>query len=280
MVEATLQPAFMGEWTFFNGTTPPPANAQLRLNNGGQNKATSIFVNNISFNGVDASAWLMEMTNGYVIRLQDKVDPTKWQNYAIVGPPVANSGYVELKTSWLTGGTNLAQQAVILSVVSSAIRPVGQSMTAQTGSTIVSLPKLIPISGGQLTAAIGTPALRFSQKFEVNGVEMEARSASVDITGHVLVNSAFPFDNPAGFSPGMTLRQYYASQAIIGFITSSPAANLIGGDLAAYCFKVADSMIRHEAKEATGQKFPPLVGSTVPTLPPSQVAPEPAATKQ
>ena len=55
----TMLPAFMGEWEFVNTTTPPPANAQLRLNNGGQDKATLLWVNNISFNGIDASAWLM-----------------------------------------------------------------------------------------------------------------------------------------------------------------------------------------------------------------------------
>lgn len=267
--------AFMGEWTFINVTTPPPANAQLRLNDGGQNKATAIYVSNITFNGIDASAWLMEMTPGYVIRIQDKIDPTKWQSYSITGAPVANAGYVELKTNWLAGGTNLAQTAVILSVVSSVVRPTGMAVTVGIGAVAAASHIRVNVDGLQMQAHVGSPLIRLGSRVEVTGEELRIVHGVPAIAGHVhLPSQAFPSDTPIGFSAGMTLRQYYAAQAMMGFISAGqPAANLVGR-LAQYSFQVADSMIAYEQKEAAGIVAPPVGGDRdARAVPPVAVAP-------
>ena len=237
----TQRPAFMGEWTFNNTTTPPPATSQLRLNDGGQNKATAIFVNNISFNGVNAASWLMEMIPGCSIRIQDKVDATKWQSYAITGEPVANTGYVELKTTWLAGGPNVASgQNIMLSFIAVAVRVTSNAMTVHGGSPVASIP---------VRVAVQSPGV------------MQVSPGMVNAAGLIqLPGQAFPSNTPAGFSPGMTLRQYYAAQAMMGFISATPPAGNLVGRLSEFAFTVADSMIAYEVREAEGYR-PPLVGT-------------------
>jgi len=73
-------------------------------------------------------------------------------------------------------------------------------------------------------------------------------------TAEVLASPyAFPSSTAFGVTMGLTIRQHYASQAMVGFIANqSPAANLLGGKLAEYCFKAADSMIAFERGEKAG----------------------------
>ena len=64
---------------------------------------------------------------------------------------------------------------------------------------------------------------------------------------------AYPSTTALGVSLGLTIRQHYASQALIGFLSAGgPVANLIGGKGIEYCFKVADNMIAFEKAEKAG----------------------------
>ena len=50
--------------------------------------------------------------------------------------------------------------------------------------------------------------------------------------------------------PAMTLRQYYAAQALTGLLSNAVLANLQGR--AELCFQIADSMIAFEQAQAAG----------------------------
>jgi len=262
------QPSFMGEWTYNSANTAPPATAQLRLNTSSQANATSIYVHNITFNGIDASTWLMEMIPGYVIRLEEKGLPARWHTFTISGNPIQQSGYVELKVTWLAGGQNLTT-SVMVSVVSSVVRVTGNAAQASVGtasvSAIIRKDALAPVTGMAAVASTGNVSVLAKQNVSipVTAPVMKADSGSVDIVGHIyLPGMAYPSDTPVGFSPGMTLRQFYAGQAIMGFISASnvPASNLMGGKLAEYAFKLADSLIAYEKGEATGKPPTTIVG--------------------
>ena len=245
-----MQPAYMGEWTFINTVTPPPANTQLRLNNGGQDKATRIYVSNITVNGINATDFLMGLIPGCSVRLVTKGDATKWQSYAISGEPIQQSGYVELTVTWLAGGTNLAQAAVMFTPIAMMVRATGSAVTTQIGSATTSIRVSIPVASTDMVASVG----------------------EVGVVGDILLSGqAFPSVTPMGFSPGMTLRQWYAGQAMLGFASNSVIANLIG-KVSAYAFKVADSMIEYEAmmKGPPAITLPPVGTIPPPPTPPSQ----------
>ena len=152
---------------------------------------------------------------------------------------------MELPIVWLAGGESLTAN-VILSIVSSVTRLAGNAAMIQLGSPVASIAVSIPVASTDMVASVG----------------------EVDIVGDILLSGqAFPSVTPMGFSPGMTLRQWYAGQAMLGFASNSVIANLIG-KVSAYAFKVADSMIEYEAM----MKGPPAI-----TLPPVGTIPSPPA---
>jgi hypothetical protein len=214
--------ALAGEWQFIDTLVPPPANGQIRLNQTVQSTATLIWVSRNTATGVDASAALTGILPGQHIRLENKNDPSKWQNYTVTGPANAFLSHVEYPVAWVDGGGAVPQQRTFLHALPS-------------GATSVPV-DIMPL--------------------------MAANVGSVEVIGHILREDlVFPSDGPHGFAPGLTKRQWYAGQAMVGFISAAPAnAPLMGGRLAEYSFKVADSMLALEAAEEAG-KTPPLVGS-------------------
>ena len=150
----------------------------------------------------------------------------------------------------------------------------GQSMTVSTDTVTIIEGKRVYATGLQARVDLGDPErIDLSANIEVVGPGMVVDAGYPIVTGHVVVDEfAFPFDNPVGISGGLTKRQFYASQALIGFISNSIAANLIG-NVAAYCFKVADSMVAEEEKGIpTPAVSAPIVPGIDQAIPP-QVAP-------
>lgn len=60
--------------------------------------------------------------------------------------------------------------------------------------------------------------------------------------------SAFPviYGDGAGFSEGMTLRDYFAGQALAGLVGSAAVAN--GEDVADVAYQLADAMLQERKK--------------------------------
>ena len=57
---------------------------------------------------------------------------------------------------------------------------------------------------------------------------------------------AFPLKN---FSPGMTLRDYFAAQAMQGYITGD--YDVYPGEIAERAYEIADAMFKEHAREAS-----------------------------
>lgn len=152
-----------------------------------------------------------------------------------------------------------------------SVFPTGVGATASVGVGIVAIGHLVFSPGAQAFAGAVTVVAKQSTSVNVTSpIAMQTAVGNVDITGHVfLPDQAFPSDTHAGFSVGMTLRQFYAAHAMQGFISNSVAANLIG-KIAPYCFKVADSLLEYEANEKD-------VPQIVPTLTPTQALPPQSA---
>jgi len=211
------QMALIGEWQFINTLTAPPASGQLRLNQTIQKNATLMWVHKTSATGLNATAQLAEVKEFDELRIQDKDEPDKWHVYAVNGTPVSATSHMQFPVAWVRGGLDVPQQRLTFEV----LPPVNQIVVLE------------PLPG------------------------LAAHTAHVEVKGQLVTfDYAFPFLGPNVTSPGMTIRQFYAGQALMGFIASqAPAANLIG-KVAPYCFTVADSLLEFERKESEGIKVP------------------------
>jgi hypothetical protein len=215
--------AIIGIWRFDTATAAPPASGQIRLDQATQPSATRIWVNKTTVTSDDANASLSAVREGERLRLQDEDEPTKWQSYTVSGPPVVATNHFEFPVTWITGQNTLPAQRITLDVLPPA--------HVQA-----------PVSGLRLSVSMG----------------------QVDVRGYVQQpDYAFAFDLPMGYSPGLTKRQYYAGQALVGFIAAAPPASNLIGTVAGYCFRVADSMIQFEIDEAAGKR-PPQAGTAGP----------------
>jgi hypothetical protein len=56
----------------------------------------------------------------------------------------------------------------------------------------------------------------------------------------------FPDDKNANEEQGMTLRQYYAGQVLIGIMANTNSTAVTSDTIAAWCFQMADAMLKAE----------------------------------
>lgn len=286
----------LGEWNFVTTTTAPPSTGQMRLDSMTPASATKVWVSKTDATNADASAALAALKLNYRITLQNKGDTTKALTYRISGAPVDQGAYMEYPAAWLTGDptlpngqrTNLINTSIPVSVpvTSPALQAksgtvataqgVGVSVVVKspalamsTGTPTFSLGVAQEVTGIELAMSVGTPTFKLDCRFPVTGQVLQAQAGSVNITGRIYIpGQAFPSDTPMGYSGGMTLRQWYVGQAMMGLISYlGPTANLVGR-LADISFRVADSMLEFEKKEQAGVIRPP-VPARPPPFPPS-----------
>jgi hypothetical protein len=76
-------------------------------------------------------------------------------------------------------------------------------------------------------------------------------------TAEVLASPyVYPSTTAFGISLGLTIRQFYAGQAMTGFIASNALASNLVGRLPDYAFRVADSMIEYERQNPAHKPQP------------------------
>jgi hypothetical protein len=209
-----------GEWQFINTITAPPASGQMRLNHATQTSATKMWVSKTPATSGDASAALAAILKGMEVTIKNKADPTKTQVYTVSNTPVDATGYFEYPVVWTRGNGPIPEQRTLISAV---------TVTASVAVEVA------PMKALKACTPVHT-----------------------DVSGQLITfDFAYPFEGLHLMSPGMTLRQYYAAQAMLGFIAGSnvPASNLVG-KVAAFAFTAADSMIAFEAKERAGYLMP------------------------
>jgi hypothetical protein len=299
-----------GEWNYIGTIAVPPSTGQVRLDAASQTAATHVWINKTTAMSTDASAVLAAIVKGQDLSIYNKSDPTKGQVYTVTGNPVDGGTYFDYPVVWKSSATNGAfpAQRTIIEVVSLplsvavtglalqpssglptlitargiAIAISGQSVQSSAGwTTFRGQGVTVPVSGPQpAQISAGTTTFREDQRIEIAIACLTMKVGPLDVSGQLVTHDYFhPFEGLHLTSPGLTIRQWYAGQALTGFIANSqrPAANLIG-KVADYCFKVADSMIAYEAKQAAGTLTPPAGGRPNPPVapPPSIAAPGPA----
>jgi hypothetical protein len=103
----------------FNGTlTAPPSSGQLRMDTTDPTTVTRLWIHNQTATGVDSSRYQLLAKAGDVIDVQDKDDATRYANFDLSAPPVAQTGYVEYTVTFRGGaGTLPAGQRVAVGLV-------------------------------------------------------------------------------------------------------------------------------------------------------------------
>lgn len=110
----------------------------------------------------------------------------------------------------------------------------------------------------------------------VTGFALATSIHPVSVGGQLVTfDFAYPFEGKNYTSPGLTKRQWYATHAMMGFISGATSASNLVGRLAPFAFQVADSMIAFEEKEAAGFRPPPVgTDRSAPAAPPPTTGPQ------
>jgi hypothetical protein len=248
-----LAPA--GEWNYINTVTAPPASGQIRLDNVTQTAATHVWVHKTTATTADASAALLAILKNQEISVYNKTDPTKGQVYAVTGIPIDGGSYVDYPVVWKRSGSG------------------GAFPAQRTVLEVVSTPATVLIDGQSMQAGTTATTHKLGYAVELDVKCLTAHAGHLEVTGQLISFDYFhPFEGLHLTSAGITKRQWYAGQAMVGFISNAVAANLLYGQLAEWCFRAADSLIAHEAKEAAGITRPPAGGKQAPPAPVAPIA--------
>jgi hypothetical protein len=104
----------VGEWAYVSIPNAPPTTGQIRFDSSVQTAATLLWIHKTTGTDVDAANYLLDVTAGQEIYIQNKNDFTKWQVYKITAPPVENSNYVEYPVAWMRGGIDIPRDRIFL----------------------------------------------------------------------------------------------------------------------------------------------------------------------
>lgn len=272
-----------GEWNYIGTIAVPPSTGQVRLDAATQTAATHVWINKTTAMSTDASAVLATIGKGQDLSIYNKSDPTKGQVYSVTGTPIDGGTYFDYPVVWKSSAASGAfpAQRTIIEVVSLplSVAVTGSALQASTfAPTIIQGAGIsVPVIGQSAQSRVGATTFRQDQHIELIVACLKAQTSAVDVSGQLITHDYFhPFEGLHLTSPGLTIRQWYAGQALTGFIANSqrPAANLIG-KVADYCFKVADSMIAYEAKQKAGELTPPAGGRPMPPVQPPPVVDTP-----
>jgi hypothetical protein len=108
------------QWDYHtDGTTVPPASGYISWNNSSQISSTNIYINDMTFDNYDITAFLATLAAGYDFQIQDANNSANFQSWKITGSTIPNTGYYDIPVSLLssggTGTTNFpTNHAVVL----------------------------------------------------------------------------------------------------------------------------------------------------------------------
>jgi hypothetical protein len=156
----TGRSANLFDYMFAVATTEPPTGATVRLNNATPALATKMWVTKQTYDGIDITNFLTQVSTGDRLTIQDRDETTRIQRYNITGSPVIQSTYIEYPIAWVSGDQPLVAQRMILAVVMRA-SIVGDSIWDAKGDLAVgtgvdTASKLSVGSNGQVLTADST----------------------------------------------------------------------------------------------------------------------------
>lgn len=123
------QSANLFDYMFATAITAPPTGTSVRLNNATPASATKMWVTKQTYDGIDITNFLNQVSVGDRLTIQDRDDTTMVQRYDITGAPVVQSTYVEFPIVWVSGNLPLVAQRMILAIV---MRGTGGSIATDT----------------------------------------------------------------------------------------------------------------------------------------------------
>jgi hypothetical protein len=156
----TGRSANLFDYMFAVATTEPPTGATVRLNNATPALATKMWVTKQTYDGIDITNFLTQVSTGDRLTIQDRDETTRVQRYNITGPPVIQSTYVEYPIVWVSGDQPLVAQRMILAVVMRASITADSIWDAKgdlaVGTGVDTAAKLSVGSNGQVLTADST----------------------------------------------------------------------------------------------------------------------------
>lgn len=117
------------DYMFAVATTAPPTGTTVRLNNATPASATKMWVTKQTYDGIDITNFLNQVSTGDRLTIQDRDDTTRVQRYDITAPPTILSTYLEFPVAWVSGNLPLVAQRMILAVVMRATGSAGVPAT-------------------------------------------------------------------------------------------------------------------------------------------------------
>lgn len=126
---AAGQSANLFDYMFATAITAPPTGTTVRLNNATPASATKMWVTKQTYDGIDVTNFLNQVVSGDRLTIQDRDDTTMVQRYDVTGAPVVQSTYIEFPIVWVSGGSPLFAQRMILAVIMRGSTGSGGSLT-------------------------------------------------------------------------------------------------------------------------------------------------------
>jgi hypothetical protein len=155
-----------GQYVWSIGTSPNPPTSWINGNTTDQTAITTLYINNITTDGVDASAVLGLIKTGDVLYIQARAVAANYRTYNVTAPSVNNGTYFSVPVSYRQGGGVALgdAQSIILSLLSAAVGQwlplAGGNLTGTLGTQDILVAGGNPLPpGGAYTRSIYTPAL-------------------------------------------------------------------------------------------------------------------------
>lgn len=102
------------EYTFQTATTPPPGAGSLRFNNASAAATTAIYASNSSNGGADVKRFLLDITVGAKILIQDLNNNANFGEFNVTATPIDQTSYVQLPVASVSAGAAISNNSRVI----------------------------------------------------------------------------------------------------------------------------------------------------------------------
>jgi len=216
-------------YTFNTVTTAPPASQRIRFNAAHPYTAvTKVWADFQSSNSEDLYFGWMRIRTGSILIVQDKDAHAQFAEFITTGVPIDQGTYVELPVAWVSNGTALAVQAVLVRVTA----------PAPGGSTAVRRQVTVLLDGGGSVISTGLktflslPLAGTWKKWRVLSIDSAATSGSIVIDVWKDTYANYPptvADTiTASAKPTLSTATKNESSTLTGWTTAFSAGDVLG----------------------------------------------------
>jgi hypothetical protein len=219
----------LGEYTFDNQTTFPPASGTIRFNDATQNAATELFISHLNPAGGDNSSQItLYLVTGVDIVVQDKDEGSKYKVFTATAAPVLSGGDYRVTVTLKLAGTDIVNSQRV------AISASGEAQRASQRQLIYAAPfDALAYNGMQINSAMevsqqyGATAVPLGSLYVLDGWSAAASGGTVtaqQVSGGPLGTGAW-FNNflatiASVAVPSVAGTYAYTNQSIEGYRTA------------------------------------------------------------